>query len=231
MADNVSLFHNALTILSAEHGIKIATPATCVSAVLPAPKRRNRCSDESSGKTGNSKYALPKEIAEKEFYQCMVCKERRTTNSFVSSHHTHEANERPCIRWYCPVCDAFFAVTHRVYHVKARHSDLVTLKPAFSESAAAKRPVVWKRTRNGEEDESDVVSFAPLEKAPHTDECPFSPASDVSLTSNCSPSIETMDCSSSESVSPLGAFFPVDAMDILFNQYEEEQTALFPLEN
>jgi len=174
LADNVSLFHNALTLLSAKHGLKIATPATCVSDILPAPPKRSRSNEDSAGKSACRKYALPKDVAEKEFYQCMVSKERRSINSFVTTHHTHGANERPCIRWYCPLCDSFFAVTHRVYHVKCRHSDVLTVHPAFSE-AATKHAVAWKRTRTGEEDESDVVSFAPLEKVQHC-ESPFSPA-------------------------------------------------------
>jgi len=251
LADNVNLFHNALTVLSAQHDLKVATPATCVSDILPAPQRRSRPVDQSAGgKRTSCKYALPKEVAEKEFYQCMVCKERRTINSFATTHHTHEGNERSCVRWYCPLCDSFFAVTHRVYHVKCRHSDLLTVHPAFSssssssknstESTTTKHPIAWKRTRTTEEEEeeNDQVTFAPLEKIPHyDDEGLFSPESSLvssyePSTTNCSPTIDTFD--NSECVSPLDDVFSTNStstttslLDIpeipLFNTQSEEQ--------
>jgi len=184
MADNVDLFHNALTLMSTKYNLKVLTPATSVSDVINPSYyiRHNRkagCTDESTAvpKQSNRKYVLPKDVEDKEFYQCMICKEKRAANSF--GKHTHEGVARPDIRWYCPLCDTFFAVTHRGYHVKSRHPDVLTIaRPASSEEVQKKSgsvsdsPVALKRGRETGsvvEDESGLVSFSPAEKVQHSE--------------------------------------------------------------
>ena len=69
--------------------------------------------------TSFRKYDLPNNNSQFEYYQCMVCQERRPTNSFHADHQHGTA--KPDVRWYCPLCDTFFAVTHRGYHIKNIH--------------------------------------------------------------------------------------------------------------
>jgi len=230
MNENADLFHQALTLLSAKHTLKVATPATCVSDIIP-PARSSSCS--SSCKTNDSdgvdedtttvecgnfatprassrKYVLPEDVASREFYQCMVCKERRTCNSFGAAH-THEGQAKPSIRWYCPLCDQFFAVTHRCYHIRNRHSDIVTVlhpqpssveqKPAASSVVA---PATLKRARDLGNDEEDHESafFSPPEKMrPSFCESPSAVSTaSASMASSCfsheEPSQEEECCSS-----------------------------------
>jgi len=86
------------------------------------------------------KYVLPKD-APPEYYQCMECGEQRAENSFHSDH-VH-FGKRPKVRWFCPICKAFFAVTHRSGHIRCRHpspvfADPVTLSfPVEQEHVAA----------------------------------------------------------------------------------------------
>jgi len=65
------------------------------------------------------KYVLPGDAGKREYYQCMVCGERRVTNSFQADHQ-HEG-VKLSVRWYCPLCATLYAVTHRGYHIKNRH--------------------------------------------------------------------------------------------------------------
>jgi len=67
------------------------------------------------------KYTLPGDKGAQEFYECMTCHERRVTNSFHSDHQEKHKGEKFQVRWYCPICDTHFAVTHRGYHIKNRH--------------------------------------------------------------------------------------------------------------
>lgn len=78
---------------------------------------------EHNRRSGNvfHKYTLPGDAGKREYYQCMVCEERRVTNSFMADHQ-HEG-QKSQIRWYCPLCDTLFAVTHRGYHIKNRHKN------------------------------------------------------------------------------------------------------------
>jgi len=66
------------------------------------------------------KYVLPKN-SPPEYYQCMDCGERRTENSFQNDHL--HFGKKPKVRWYCPLCMSFFAVTHRSGHIKCKHSE------------------------------------------------------------------------------------------------------------
>lgn len=186
MAENVDLFHNALSLLSAKHNLKTVTPATSVSDVVQPSQiarhysRAEAKDDSSTSKPSNRKYVLPKDAADKEFYQCMVCKERRSVNSFGSAH-THDGASRPSIRWYCPLCDSFFAVTHRGYHVKKVHSDVSVnvhsnsstnaQQNQVSSSAEENDHVCLKRGREESTtyDDSESSSFSPAEKVQHSE--------------------------------------------------------------
>ena len=80
----------------------------------PAPQQQ-----QGSGprRTAFRKYVLPGNVAE--CYQCMECNERRPENSFHTDHM--HFGKKPRIRWFCPLCNAYFAVTHRSGHIKSRH--------------------------------------------------------------------------------------------------------------
>jgi len=192
MTENVDLFHHALTLLSKKHDLKMTTPATSVSDIIPPSQiaRRYTKSEEfATPRASNRKYVLPKDVAEKEFYQCMVCKERRNANSFGSSH-THDGCAKASIRWYCPLCDSFFAVTHRGYHVKSRHSDVLIV--AHSESVDKQKsassmvgPATLKRSsdRSSDADECDLALLSPPAKMGRSEA--RSPSTE-STDSNCS---------------------------------------------
>jgi len=179
MAENADLFHQALTLLSAKRDLKVATPASCISDIIPHPRshqKRGQGSDDSASvaTSGNvaectgfvaprasfRKYVFPQEFTEKEFYQCMECKERRAANSFGVAH-THGA-ARPNIRWHCPICDQFLAVTHRGYHIKCRHSDVVTT--AHPQQVADPASLKRERDTNSDEDERNAALYSPAEK-------------------------------------------------------------------
>lgn len=219
MAENADLFHQALTLLSAKHDLKVATPASCISDIIPHPRshqQRGKGSDgsasvaASSSTSGNvaectgfvaprasfRKYVLPKEFAEKEFYQCMECKVRRPANSFGATH-THGA-ARPNIRWHCPICDSFLAVTHRGYHIKSRHSDVVTTVQHQQQVAEPASSLKRARDASSDDDKRETALYSPAEKVrPFMCESPSS-CSAVSEESSCRSSHEEApdtDCS------------------------------------
>jgi len=238
MAENIDLFHNALTVLSAKHDLKTSTPATCVSDVIPPSqiaRHYNKSGKLVASRASNRKYVLPKDIAEKEFYQCMVCKERRTTNSFAA--HTHEESLKPCIRWYCPLCDSFYAVTHRGYHVKKCHSDVLIIAHSDSdvkqqESTPAVDPASLKRfsDRSSAEDESEVDVLSPPEKMQHFS----SPSSFISAesVSSCSTNCDVFEEENSSSRSSvfLDSCQAVDQDAPLFNNEIDDDFSVFPSE-
>jgi len=232
MTENVDLFHHALTLLSAKHDLKVKTPATSVSDVIPPSqiaRHYNKSGDFATPRASNRKYVLPKDVAEKEFYQCMVCKERRTANSFGATH-THDGSAKMSIRWYCPICDAFFAVTHRGYHVKSRHSDVLSI--AHPESVAEQKstttvgkvdPAMLKRSsdsRSSDEDECELASLCPPEKMRHSDAHSPSTESTVSSCSSC-----FGNCTSEETDSP-----SVGSM-VLSPQSQQDSTPFYDGEN
>jgi len=264
MAENADLFHQALTLLSAKHDLKVATPASCISDIIPHPRshqQRGKGSDGSASVAANSntsgnvaectgfvaprasfrKYVLPQEFTEKEFYQCMECKERRATNSFGVAH-THGA-ARPNIRWHCPICDQFLAVTHRGYHIKNRHSDVaVTAHPQQdADPASLKRA----RDANSDDDKRDTALYSPAEKMtrPLILESP-SPCFTVSDQSSC--------CSHEEASDEDNSLFTATAQSLLPSSEQssefinpifthcdgeesflepQQRTSLFPLES
>jgi len=75
------------------------------------------------------KYVLPKD-APPDYYQCMECGEKRRENSFQNDH-VHFGKKRQ-VRWYCPICNSYFAVTHRSGHIRNKHSPSESLSPLSS---------------------------------------------------------------------------------------------------
>jgi len=112
------LFSNAMSQLTNQLSLAVAkNPSvlhpqkTCVECnVQPLEKKKH---------TPFRRYMLPKD-APPEFYQCMSCGERRSENSFQNDDHMH-FGKKPNVRWYCPLCKSFFAVTHRSGHIKCKH--------------------------------------------------------------------------------------------------------------
>jgi len=144
----------------------------------PSPVRR-AAGAEQKGVKGDSarrsstafhKYNLPGDAGKREYYQCMICSERRTTNSFHADHQ-HEG-EKLSVRWYCPLCDTLYAVTHRGYHIKNRHKSPGAAKKGDEgiksesnsnsgsefEDADAPPPVHPPKKRLHEDDETSVCS-------------------------------------------------------------------------
>jgi len=175
MAENPDLFFQAVKLLSDKHKLKMATPATSLSDIVPFSrgvrhkKQTGEAADGSKGslesgsveapRAPSRKYIIPQEFASQEYYKCMVCKEQRASNSF-GVDHVHEGSGKPNIRWHCPICDGFFAVTHRGYHLKNKH--MIFPQSEQVDPAVKARPEALKRGRdesssssssNGEEEE------------------------------------------------------------------------------
>jgi len=104
------------------------------------------------------KYVLPGDAGKREYYQCMVCSERRTTNSFHADHQ-HEG-QKLTIRWYCPLCDTLYAVTHRGYHIKNRHKSAETRKKSSGGRGST------KNNSNSSEDYTDDDGEEEEEESP-----------------------------------------------------------------
>lgn len=247
MTENADLFHQALTLLSIKHNLKVATPATSIADILlQRPGRTDKAggADAAAGTSSVEsdsfvtpratfrKYVLPKDVAAKEFYQCMECKERRSSNSFGAAH-THENCARPNIRWYCPVCDSFYAVTHRGYHINKCHSDLVTVVHSHSSSVKCppqKRP----RDMNNGDGDHESASFTPAEKV-RPSPC-GSPSTTLSTSSCCSheESPKQEDCSMfALGPQPFSSSYPdfsgvVMAGPLFRDEEEEDQPYMFP---
>jgi len=137
---NPELFANAIQQLSAQFSLAIARNPeflrpTKASEQTPAPKsslKRGRSAHSEPAEVGEEdshegqkhmayiKYSLPGTAREQEYYQCMICKEKRHENSFYSNH-VHCLGEKPKVRWFCPLCQKLFAVTHRSGHIKNCH--------------------------------------------------------------------------------------------------------------
>jgi len=169
MSQNPDLFHQALTLLSAQHNLKVATPAASISDIIPFSRPHQRDQGDDASVAGSAapratfrKFVLPEEYAEKEYYQCMKCKEKRGANSFGAAH-THGAS-RPIIRWHCPICDHFLAVTHRGCHLKSCHADVVTV--AQPQQQVAEPASSLKRARDADSDDStrQAALYSPAEK-------------------------------------------------------------------
>lgn len=54
-----------------------------------------------------------------EYYECTFCNEKRSSNTFASEGHHHDAEYK--IRWFCPMCSKSTAVTYRTAHLRSRH--------------------------------------------------------------------------------------------------------------
>ena len=99
------------------------------------------------------KYNLPGDAGKREYYQCMECSERRTTNSFHADHQ--HKGKKLMVRWYCPLCDTLYAVTHRGYHIKNRHK-----------SAGSEKKPDERRIKTGSSSEEDFPSEGEDDSSP-----------------------------------------------------------------
>jgi len=245
MTENADLFHQAIAFLSAKHNLKVATPATSISDVIPS-SRYNKTESSSISTVGSvdsvaqrgsfRRYVLCLKHPEKEFYQCTICKQRCSTNSFGAAHM--HGGSKLQIRWHCPICDSFFAVTHRGYHVRRRHSDSLVVndvRPSVQpHSASLVDPVVLRRPRDDEQ-ETELAALCPVEKgkpevcgSPSTSPDSVSSFMASTTSSCCSPleevpeedfglsSVDSMSLSSSQNMFPL------------FHEEEEENSYQFP---
>jgi len=135
----------------------------------PSPVRRAAGAEQKGVKgdhgrrssTAFHKYNLPGDAGMREYYQCMICSERRTTNSFHADHQ-HEG-QKLSVRWYCPLCDTLYAVTHRGYHIKNRHKS-----PAVKKGGGANEPMVKDESEEEEEEEEEEENENESELEPPT---------------------------------------------------------------
>lgn len=151
-AMNPALLRQAIEQLTAQYALTftknraalqdtITSSRAATTAAAAAPASNNNSSSSSSSGSAKKrvvyrKYKLPGNV--QECYQCMVCGERRPENSFHSDH-VHigiKAN----IRWYCPLCDAYLAVTHRGGHIRSRHRDADSSTDASAPATTAAAP-------------------------------------------------------------------------------------------
>jgi len=125
---NPELFANAIMQLTTQLSLTLVKNPELLGAPVPAelisPGREEGKCDKEERRTCYQKYCLPGVSKKDEYYQCMTCQEKRHSNSFHADH-VH-LGEKPKIRWYCPLCKAFYAVTHRSGHIKTRHSKPTT---------------------------------------------------------------------------------------------------------
>jgi len=124
----------------------------------PGAERKGRQADGTpKTNTPSPKYELPNGMSSEEYYCCMICGERRKSNDFLSHYQEKHQSKKPNVRWYCPMCDTFFAVTHRSYHIKNRHKGVKKGK---------KRPSRAKshRSSDSEEDDDEGLYKAPEPK-------------------------------------------------------------------
>jgi len=121
---------------NANGGQKIVGHKRCKRDTREAEEEEEKGEEGQEGEGKRScyrKYTLPGDANEMEYYQCMICKEQRHTNSFHAGH-VH-LGQKPKIRWYCPLCNDFFAVTHRSGHIKKRHSVAAECSSSSSSSS------------------------------------------------------------------------------------------------
>ena len=124
------------------------------------------------------KYTLPGDLGTKEYYECMLCHERRITNSFHSDHQEKHPGQKFQVRWYCPACDTHYAVTHRGYHIKNRHRKdekergkkrTTRGRPDYGEESDSEDP------NEGDEEAEDDEESVPERKRRHPSEGATSP--------------------------------------------------------
>jgi len=140
------LFSNALEQLANQMSLALVkNPEVLRSTKNPCNQKQascncSACDDAESPQTAQRmkraafrKYVLPKN-SPPEYYQCMDCGEQRSENSFQNDHL--HFGKKPKVRWYCPLCMSFFAVTHRSGHIKCKHAGLETSSSAPSAEAS-----------------------------------------------------------------------------------------------
>jgi len=128
-------------------------------------------SDHPRRSTGTfHKYNLPGDAGKKEYYQCMNCGERRVTNSFQADH-VHEG-KKLSVRWYCPLCDTLYAVTHRGYHIKNRHKSPANKRKSrgSKKEKHSSEEEYEKEPKEEEEEEEEQTSPPPSKKGNHVDD-------------------------------------------------------------
>jgi len=250
LSENADLFHQALKLLSVQHDLKVSTPNTSICDIIPQTRytRRSKSGDAAASSTASDsngfvaprasfrKYVLPEETAAKEFYQCRVCKERRPINSF-GVDHVHPDCSKSDIRWYCPLCDTLYAVTHRGYHLKSHHMDVISVvQPQQSSverkpASAVEKSAPVKRAR---QEDRDSALLSPVEKKQATVDGSPSSASIASSSPSCCPShIEGSPeedfhfVSPSCSVQEVEEDCPRQEQQSFLSSFEEEQPFLF----
>jgi len=151
-SSNPELFANAMQQLYSKFFLLVSKNPQVLCSSTPAEgsshqhclmhekqQQHSKACEQQQKRFTYRKYTLPGEANELEYYQCMICKEQRHENSF-SSDHVH-MGQKAKIRWYCPICDSFFAVTHRSGHIKNRHSGSSPSSPVISTSKECSSPV------------------------------------------------------------------------------------------
>jgi len=234
MAENADLFFESLKLLSDKYKLKVATPASSISDIIPLSRgtRRRRAEGVVAPRAQTRKYVVPKEYADKEYYKCMVCNEQRSANSFGAAH-AHEGSAGPYIRWHCPFCDKFFAVTHRGNHLSNCHKILPQTEekqPAACSCSASGHSEGLKRPRdetcNSDESKREPAQSGLPEKVWACDILsPVSPAS--STTQSYSPSSETRE--EGNSVDILSPFSFDQEQQPLFPSFLADEQQSFPL--
>jgi len=166
------LFSNALLQLSNQFSLSMVKNPSLIR--LPPPNRKRMAALAAEERASISKktklkplertvnlkhtvfrkYVLPKD-APPEYYQCMECGEQRSENSFHSDHI--HFGKRPKVRWFCPICKAFFAVTHRSGHIRCRHPSPECADPVIVPSSAPSPSVQQEHLFVSEQTERDPV--------------------------------------------------------------------------
>jgi len=85
-------------------------------------------------KTFPRKFVLIPEYDEKEYYECEFCHDKRKSKTF-SNRHLH-GKKKIKVRWFCPICGNLYAVTHRGYHIRHFHTNLIARSPEITSEAA-----------------------------------------------------------------------------------------------
>jgi len=132
---SLTLVKNPSVLRPQSHSSSCEEQCSCAEAeetgAEPSSGRRTK---ERKSHTPFRKYVLPKD-APPEYYQCMDCGERRAENSFQNDHM--HFGKKPKVRWFCPICQVFFAVTHRSGHIKCKHPCSESCSPVSSPSSTA----------------------------------------------------------------------------------------------
>jgi len=206
MAENPDVFFGAMKLLSDKYKLKVAMPATSIQDNIPCARRVRQNHTTANGaavdgfvapRPQSRKYVVPKEVADKEFFKCLDCSEQHDANSF--SHQCPSSS----VRWHCPFCNHFYAVTSRSAHLRSKHS-LLPQKAAKEKQPVPTPEEALKRPRDDVEEESSLSS--PAEKVRICTSSPSADSLQSYTPSSCSAVVEevpadTAACSFSPSMS------------------------------